>query len=138
MSYTVITAAIDDMAVDPLGVKEAVAMALEPLGRAHVLQVEAREPEQMRIEGVVHARPPAPRTSAGRDKLPDRQAPTASAPSRPGRSGDSDLVGCCTCACFCREPGWDEKRQGYWGRCGKTGRRVYKLWAQCGAWKAAT
>lgn len=51
MSYTVITVAIDDMTVDPLGVKEAAVMAPEPLGRAFVLQMETHEPEQLGKEG---------------------------------------------------------------------------------------
>lgn len=138
MSYTVMTVAIDDMTVDPLGVKEAALMALEPLGRAFVLRVEAHEPEQLGIEGVAPTRHPAPRTSAERATLSGGQAPAAGTPAKASRRAPAAIVGCCNCACFCKEHGWDENRQGYWGWCGKTGERVYKLWAQCGAWKAAT
>lgn len=38
---------IKDAAVEPLGVKEAMAMALEHLGGVRVLSVELREPEQL-------------------------------------------------------------------------------------------
>lgn len=49
MSRIVVTLAVEDAAVGPLGVKEAVAMALEPLGGVRVLAVECREPEQIRM-----------------------------------------------------------------------------------------
>lgn len=138
MSYTVMTVAIDDMTVDPLGVKEAALMALEPLGRAFVLQMETHEPEQLGIEGITPTRHPAPCTSTERAKPSGGQAPAAGTPAKPSRKAPTAIVGCRTCAHFREEHGWDESRQGYWGWCGKTGERVYKLWAQCGAWKAAT
>lgn len=138
MSYAVMTVAVDDMMVDPMGVKEAAVMALEPLGRAFVLRVETYEPEQLGLEGIVPARPPAPRTSPERAKSQGGQAPAASVPAKPSRKAPTAIVGCRTCAHFREEHGWDESRQGYWGQCEKTGERVYKLWAQCGAWKAVT
>lgn len=50
MSRAVMTIAIDDLAVDLLGVKEALAMALEPLGAARVLNVEVHGPEQLGLD----------------------------------------------------------------------------------------
>lgn len=50
MSCVLATVAIDDLAVEPLGVKEAVVMAVEYLGFVRVLRVEVREDEQMRMK----------------------------------------------------------------------------------------
>ena len=49
MSRIVVTLAVEDAAVGPLGTKEAVAMALEPLGGVRVLAVELHELEQIRM-----------------------------------------------------------------------------------------
>ena len=59
MSRIVVTLEIDDAAVGPQGAKEAVAMALEPLGAVRVLTVEARGPEQIHM---------APNWGAGRGR----------------------------------------------------------------------
>ena len=47
MSRILLAIAIDDAATGPQGVKEAVAMALEPLGSVQVLRVKVQEPEQL-------------------------------------------------------------------------------------------
>lgn len=57
MSRVVATIAVDDMGVDPLGVKEALVMAVEPLGGVQVLWVDIQEPEQLGLNGVA---PPPP------------------------------------------------------------------------------
>ena len=47
MSRILLAVAIDDFAAGPQGVKEAVAMALEPLGSVQVLRIKVQEPEQL-------------------------------------------------------------------------------------------
>ena len=47
MSRLLLSIAIDDAGVGPQGAKEAVAMALEGLGRVMVMRVTAQEPEQL-------------------------------------------------------------------------------------------
>lgn len=62
MSRIIIMLAVDDVAgADPLGAKEAVAMALEPLGQVRVLRVDISEPEQMRIGGTHYVERPMSR-----------------------------------------------------------------------------
>lgn len=65
MSYVVATIAVDAMGVEPLGVKEALVMAVETLGRAQVLHVDVQEPEQLGIGG---AAPPRPAAKPRRDR----------------------------------------------------------------------
>lgn len=50
MSCVYLRVAIEDARVGPQGVKEAVAMCLEPLGGVRVLEVKVREPEQIELE----------------------------------------------------------------------------------------
>lgn len=52
MSRMVLTLAVEDANVNPQGVKEAVAMALERFGPVRVLRVETQDAEQMRMTGV--------------------------------------------------------------------------------------
>lgn len=48
MSRAILTIAVDDCNVEPLGVKEAVAMRLEPIGgRVRVLRVDYQGEEQI-------------------------------------------------------------------------------------------
>lgn len=49
MSRVLATIAIEDAAVEPLGVKEALVMAVEHLGGVQVLSVEIQEPEQIKL-----------------------------------------------------------------------------------------
>ncbi len=50
MSFVVATVRIEDFGEGTLGVKEALAMRLEPLGGVRVLRVEVREEEQVSME----------------------------------------------------------------------------------------
>ncbi len=50
MSRVLLAIAIDDFMDGPQGAKEAVAMALEGLGRVQVLRVKIQEEEQLRME----------------------------------------------------------------------------------------
>ena len=50
MSLVVATVRIEDFGAGTLGVKEALAMRLEPLGGVRVLTVEVREEEQVSME----------------------------------------------------------------------------------------
>ena len=47
MSRLLMSIAVEDAALDALGAKEAVAMALERLGRVTVMRVTVQEPEQL-------------------------------------------------------------------------------------------
>ena len=50
MSFVIATVRIEDFGAGTLGVKEALAMRLEPLGGVRVLRVEVREEEQVSME----------------------------------------------------------------------------------------
>ena len=50
MSFVVATVRIEDFGEGTLGVKEALAMRLEPLGGVRVRRVEVREEEQVSME----------------------------------------------------------------------------------------
>lgn len=51
MSCVLAAIATEDFGLGPQGAKEALAMALEPLGAVQVLRVEVREDEQIKIGG---------------------------------------------------------------------------------------
>lgn len=51
MSCVLAAVSIEDFGVEPQGVKEALAMRLEPLGRVRVLRVKVLEEEQMKMGG---------------------------------------------------------------------------------------
>lgn len=122
--------AIDDARVEPLGVKEALAMALEHLGGVRVLSVELQEPEQLGMGGgaFTQSKPkpkPAPPSRGG-------QAPARRSP-RP-----QTVMACCnSCGHFRSARGWDLKGNPYWGTCGRTGRLVGDLKENCPAWTRA-
>lgn len=125
MSSVVMAIAVEDMAAGPLGVKEAAVMALEPLGNVRVLWVEDHEPEQLGLDGVAPARPPAPVGG---------QAPAGRGPSQPKRRRTEPMRCCNTCACFRESHGRDERGKLYWGTCRETGKPVYELKDRCRAW----
>ena len=53
VSRIIVTLAVDDVVgADPLGIKETVAMALEPLGQVRVLRVETAMDQQMRMDAL--------------------------------------------------------------------------------------
>lgn len=130
MSGALLTIAVDDLAVELLGVKEAAVMALEHLGGVRVLAVEVREDEQLGLAGMHPARPAAPPSCPRRD---DGQAQSSVA-GHTKRSVPKRATGCFNCAHYQKDPGWDDARQGFYGRCAKSGRRVYKLFDLCGKW----
>lgn len=130
MSRLLLTLAVDN-APDgkAIGVKEAIAMDLEKYGDVKVLRVELQEPEQMSFGGVAPSRPP--RTASE----PPAQPQAAQAPARPRRSGSCSLASCYTCDHYRPGQGKDERGTLYWGRCGNSGRPVYRLIDQCDAWR---
>lgn len=120
--------AIDDAAVEPLGVKEAMVMALKHLGGVRVLSVELQEPEQMRMAGdtVAPSRPkpkPAPSPRGGQ------------APARRPPQPQTAMECCDSCGYFRLAKGWDLEGTPYWGICGRTRRPVYDLKDRCHAWE---
>lgn len=129
MSLTLMTFAVEDAAVDPLGAKEAVAMAVEHLGWVRVLAVEVREDEQLALDGTTPARavalPGCRGDSGGQDQDSKGRWP-AHGPSR-------RLIVCANCAHYRQDPGWDDAGQAFYGRCAKNGKPVYRLFDQCGA-----
>lgn len=135
MSRVVDTIAVEDMGVDPLGVKEALAMAVERLGGVRVLAVDVQEPEQIKMKGASPARPAAPprRTEKA---APGGQAPAASAPSRPKPYVPAKEVCCLYCGDF--RPAWEghgTPGQLCYGTCRFTGEPVHNLADRCAAWK---
>lgn len=130
MSGVLLAVAIDDWGLGPLAAKEAAVMRLEPLGGVRVLTVEGREDEQLGLEGMSHARPA---TSPSRPRRDNGQAQSGTA-GRSKRSAPNRAIGCFNCAHYRKDPGWDDAGQGFYGRCVKSGRRVYKLFDLCERW----
>lgn len=123
------TFAVESAEVDPLGAKEAAAMAVESLGGVRVLSVEVLEDEQLELGGmtpvcaaVLHDRC---RDGGGQDQDGRGRQPAHSQPKR--------LTACANCAHYRQGPGWDNAGQAFYGRCAKSGNPVYKLFDQCGA-----
>lgn len=135
MSDALITIAIKDMTVEPLGVKEAAVMALEHLGGVQVLQVEVREPEQMKLGGAATERRTSPCHTPPARQDPDKPASAHPAPGRPKRSVPTDMFCCLTCASFQKEHGQDAAGSFYWGKCGQSQKLVYSLRDQCEGWE---
>lgn len=132
MSSLLLTLAVDNAADGKaIGVKEAIAMDLEKYGDVKVLRVEAQEPEQLSFSGA--APPPPARATPSTPAQPQ----AGQAPARPRRSGSCPLACCHTCAHYRSGQGTDERGTLYWGLCANSGRPVYRLVDQCGAWRAA-
>lgn len=131
MSGALIHIAVDDLAVEPLGVKEAVVMALEHLGGVRVLEVQIQEPEQTRMAGGAFA-PSNPRPRPGPEPSPP--PPGGQAPVRGSRRPQTAMVCCYNCACYRSDRSQDTGGNWYWGVCGRTGQPVYDLKSRCGAW----
>ena len=110
MNCILVTVAIEDAALDPMGAKEAVAMALEPLGGVQVLQVDIQEPEQMSLAGTV----PGTRGSDA--------------------SGSCGMDYCVRCAHYQKQRGQDESGRAYWGVCKLTDNPVYRMSGHCKDW----
>lgn len=130
MSCLLMTFAVEHAEVDPLGAKEAVAMAVEHLGGVRALSVEVQEDEQLRLNEVAPAHAAAS-PSGHRDGGGQTQN------GRDGRSGPNPpkrVTACANCANYQQDPGWDDAGQGFYGRCAKSGRPVYKLFDLCGGW----
>lgn len=139
MRCVLATFAIEDAAVDPLGAKEALVMAVEHLGNVRVLRVDVQEPEQIALGGVASEQRAAPAAS------PRRPAPVPSAggqaraanprpESRRPRPGRGNMICCKNCEFFRYEPGLDEAGKFRWGICRRTGRAVRELKEECGSW----
>lgn len=125
MSRLLLAVAIEDAAVGPLGAKEAVAMALEPLGGVQVLRVKAEEDEQLQMAGGTFDPPrPKPATPARRGQAP---AGGSSQPPAP-------MKNCFSCGCYRSGRGRDYSGISYWGTCGRTGEPVYDLKIRCAGW----
>lgn len=134
MSDLLMSISVKDADIDPLGVKETIAMALEHLGMVRVLRVEVQEPEQLGLNGMAPARP-----AASPMPPPGGQAPAAGASAQPGRRASRPIgwAACENCVNYQKEYSRDERGTPYWGRCRETGRLVYELKGQCRAWEGA-
>lgn len=136
--YLLITLAVESAAADALGAKEAIVMAVEPLGGVQVLSVEARWDEQLELDGVPQGsrnRPPAS-VDCGPPAAPGGRA-AANGPSAAQRRRSPCRTGmacCMTCDFYRQEPGKDERGKVRWGTCGQTGGSVYRLIDRCGSY----
>lgn len=148
MSRVVATIAVDDMGVDPLGVKEALVMAVEPLGGVQVLWMDIQEPEQLGLNGVAPPPParPAPKPAKQQTRTQGGQAPSRGKPAPPqggqapadgsgGRRAPASMTACFTCARYSKSYGKDANGIFYWGTCANTGKFIYSLRDSCGVWK---
>lgn len=137
MSRLILTIAVEDAAVGPQGAKEAVSMALEPLGGVQVLSVNVQEPEQLALNGAAPARPAVPARRAEK-AAPRGQARTAPPSGHPKPYIPKEMPCCLSCASF--RPAWKgygEPGQLHYGKCQDTNKPVHSLSARCGAWKEA-
>ena len=131
MSGALIHIAVDDLAVEPLGVKEAVVMALEHLGGVRVLEIQLQEPEQTRMAGDAFA-PPNPRPRPGQKSPPP--PPSGQAPVRSSRRPPTAMECHFICAHYRSDRNQDAGGNWYCGVCGRTGKPVYEIWKGCPAW----
>lgn len=128
MTRTVMTVEMDDPLMEPLGLKEAAVMALEPLGgRVRVTVVRTIGEEQLTMAGAELERPSRP--EPGRKPATSGQAPARARPRVP--SG----LGCCLDCAHFREEHW---RGGdgtlLWGVCRRDGRWLAEANKRCAAW----
>lgn len=128
MSLTLISLAVENATMDPLGAKEAVAMAVEHLGWVRVLSVEAREDEQLTLDGTTKAR-----AAALSDHHGDGGGQDQNGRGRSAHGPSRRLIACANCAYYRQGPSWDNAGQAFYGRCAKSGEPVYKLSERCGA-----
>lgn len=128
MTRTVMTVELDDPLMEPLGLKEAAVMALEPLGgRVRVTVVRTIGEEQLTMAGADPVRPS--RSEPGRKPAPGGQAPARPRPRVP--SG----LGCCLdCAHFREEHGRGSDGTLLWGVCRRGGRWLAEVNKRCTAW----
>ncbi len=131
MSGALLHIAVDDLAVEPLGVKEAVVMALEHLGGVRVLEIQLQEPEQTRMAGDAFA-PSKPRPRPG--PKPSPPPPSGQAPVRGSRRPQTAMECCFNCARYRSDQNRDADGNPYWGVCGRTGEPVYEIGKRCPAW----
>ena len=131
MSGALLHIAVDDLAVEPLGVKEAVVMALEHLGGVRVLEIQLQEPEQTRMAGDAFA---PSKLGPRPGPKPSPPPPSGQAPVRSSRRPQTAMECCDSCAYFRSARGWDSKGNPYWGTCERTGRLVGDLKEHCPAW----
>ena len=128
MTRTVMTVEMDDPLMEPLGLKEAAVMALEPLGgRIRVTVVRTIGEEQLTMAGAELERPP--RSGPGRKPAPGGQAPTRPRPRVPAG------LGCCLdCAHFREEHRRGSDGMLLWGVCRRDGRWLAEANKRCAAW----
>ena len=128
MTRTVMTVEMDDPLMEPLGLKEAAVMALEPLGGEKRGRAARRVgEEQLAMAGAEMERPSRP--EPGRKPATSGQAPARARPRVP--SG----LGCCLDCAHFREEHW---RGGVgtllWGVCRRDGRWLAEANKRCAAW----
>lgn len=124
---------IKDAGVEPLGVKEALTMALEHLGGVRVLEVQLQGPEQLGMGGAFAPSRPRPKPPSPAPKSPP-PPPSGQAPAHSSRRPQTAMVCCYNCACYRSDRHQDASGNWYWGVCGRTGKPVYDLKDRCGAW----
>jgi hypothetical protein len=131
MSFVVATVRIEDFGAGTLGVKEALAMRLEPLGGVRVVDVQTMGGEQMQIPGTDRRQAPPPHPGPA-------PAPAAGGQSRVrARPRAGTAMECClSCAHFQMKQGWDADEKLRWGDCVHTGKPLHEINKRCDAWAA--
>ena len=133
MTNLLITVAVEGVDLDPIGAKESAVMALESLGGVRVLEIDAREPEQLQFyEGAVYK--PNSRRAPSALAPPDKPVAGTSNAQKPGRPRPTAMACCLSCVSYRQGPGRDEAGKDYYGTCTRTHRPVYSLRDQCGNW----
>lgn len=131
MSQVLLTMAVANAPTwNIIGIKEAIIMDLEQkYGDVKLLRIEVQEPEQLSFGSIAPSRPARPAYE------PAVQPQAGQASTRPSRPKSQPLASCYTCDHYRPGQGWDERGTLYWGRCGNSGRPVYRLIDQCDAWR---
>lgn len=129
MSFVVATVRIEDFGAWTLGVKEALAMRLEPLGGVRVVDVQTMGGEQMQIPGTDRRQTPPPHPGPAPAPDAGRQARVRARP----RAGTA-MECCLSCARYKKDPGRNEDGKLHWGICAATGRPLYEVNKRCGGW----
>lgn len=122
-----LTLVVDDAVPEQdIGIKEAIAVDLEKYGNVQVLQVEVWAPEQLAMNEIVPLRP-----ATGLVAPASGKSFAESTATRTGRKIPVPMVCCLNCASYIKEYGYDESGVPCWGRCRKSGKRVYDLKDRC-------
>ena len=129
MRRAVMAVELDDPLADPLGLKEAALMALEPLGgRARVTVVQITGEEQLAMAGTGPSRPARPAPAGA-------PAQGGQAPARPRLPQEMEC--CLNCAHYRKGQRGNGGGALSWGACAADGKALDEVNRRCDFWARA-